>query len=67
MENLEGAATTTALARDPEPREAVTPHRDCSRQTELDDDDELNNVVIPEISDDLETIKKRTKKETDRK
>jgi hypothetical protein len=38
MENLEGAATTTILVSEPEPREAVTSHRDCTRQIELDDE-----------------------------
>lgn len=59
MENLEEAATTTILASDPEPREAVTSHCDCTHQIELDD--EVNHVVIPEISDDLETIERKKK------
>lgn len=59
MENLEEAATTTILASDPESREAVTSHCDGTHQIELDD--EVNHVVIPEISDDLETIERKKK------
>jgi hypothetical protein len=63
--NLEGAIITHRLWQGTRNLgklllHTATVHGDCTRQSESDE--EFNNVVMPKISDTMETIERRSRK-----